>query len=363
MALSEAEKRKIREAGGNPNAYTSYDQFIRAFLGGSNVKVPTGGSRPSTVTLGNQPKAGSGWQSRSFANRWGDGPGRKGGRGGKGGGGGGGKQGGTGNPQLDAYLEELEALGSEDEVIEFIGGNNLGPRRPGSWGRPSGPWGRPDVAGPYVEGSDFDEIAEMSTEQLVRFQEQLIAMGVLDADSTLIGKRDTVTIDAMNQIMTLANAEGTNWGTMLYELQQIADERGGKLVKDPDAPEFNMPSYLAPDYATMAQKVKDTMRTQLGRDPDESELAALVGELQGWDREAYEAEVAAAESEFNAEYEGGPEGQTFQDVDPLARFNEMFEQKYASELDFVEERDERAPMSQQSVQGAVGTLSDMSRST
>jgi hypothetical protein len=245
--------------------------------------------------------------------------------------------------------------GEEEEPIGYTG-----PRKSHIPGGPGyfGPEG--SDTNYYMAGDEFNELSDMNTETLRRWQEKMITLGLLDGKNTILGVRDMQTITAMSDLLGMSNAEGVGWGVMLQQLEGMAGEDGALF--DADDRKFTAPAYLSPDYATLAQEVKKKMRDALGRDPDDAELAVLVGELQGYDRAGYEAEVAASKAEFEASQAGAAATPgSFTNVDPLARFNEFFEKKYASEIDFVEERDERTPLSQEVVQGGVSTLSQMSR--
>ncbi len=209
----------------------------------------------------------------------------------------------------------------------------------------------------YFEG---DERAPQSLDGTViaRLQKRLVAAGLLDEDEYYAGYWTEVSWLAYKTALGVANTNGTDVSKAIDELirtlpQSIKDER--------DLDKFAEPPYLTPDYATLAQTVKKTMRDELGRDPTAGELAQLTREMSGFEREQFEVDTERERIIF----EGGketvtpptltfgqplPEGQppslnlfgpratpvgpqTLQDVDPEARFQELFEKRFKPEID------------------------------
>lgn len=248
---------------------------------------------------------------------------------------------------------ELELQAARDE-LPYIGTDVLGtPPEPGH------PHGRPSFTG-YRAGDEIRLLDRMSTEQFARLQVELQQYGFLKTFAP--GKRDEDTIAGFEKLLTVGNREGKAWSAILYDYREL-DEQGlldEYLNSGDDTPKFTAPTYRAPDYATLADTVRGTMRDVLGRDPDDGEIAQLVGELQGWDREAYQADVAAAQSEFDAVQAGEAGSGEVASVDPLARFNESFRAKFKHEIGAIEQREEVEEL-QGLVQGGVSAISDMSR--
>jgi hypothetical protein len=132
---------------------------------------------------------------------------------------------------------------------------------------------------------------------------------------------------------------------------------------------FPTPTYLAPDYATLAQRVKQTFRQNLGREPTESELAGLADELSSYHRQAFEAEVEQAQQDWQSRQfamEGGinqhpfasgfdttPEPGQVEAVDPLARFNERFDEAYQPDID-MQEREQQSGVSMANLMASLG---------
>lgn len=223
----------------------------------------------------------------------------------------------------------------------------------------------------YLKGDEFRELDRIGTESLARTQERLAALGILDG--YIEGKKDPKTVAAFETLLYMSNGEGLSWAEMLGDLERTKAEMGDDWAfgdgsgsgGDGPAPFINQ-AYLAPDYASLAQDVKTKLRSELGREPDESELALFTAEMSGWHREAFAEEESARRAEYDAMVaagesgadEGTPDGE-FQTVDHLARFKESFEQKFKAERQGLERRAE-VEDSQALTSGAVSTLSQMS---
>lgn len=244
-----------------------------------------------------------------------------------------------------ARQQELDAARAD---LPYIGTDRLGVHDMGGWTNPFDG---------YRAGDEVQILNRLTTEDLVRVQQQLIRYGFIS--EARMGKLDDDTVKGFKSLLSIANREGKQWTMVMNDLRNL--EEDGLLEEfgpggggGGAAPVFEAPAYLAPDYATLAQEVKGLFRRDLGRDPDDSELAALTAELDGFARAAYDQQVEAARAEFDgrgAEHSGTQ-------VDPAARFREMFEERFASELDFVEDKD-AAVESREIVEGGVGTLSQM----
>ena len=212
---------------------------------------------------------------------------------------------------------------------------------------------------PYYEGADFDMLRNMSTEELARFQDAAVANGL--TREIVPGHIDDGTISGMQTLMALGNRQSTSWQTVLDGIVEIGGVPGSGAGGD----EFDPKPYLAPDYATLAQQVKSTFRQRLGREPDQAEMAELVGELQGWNKGAYDAEVQYGQAQFDDD-DGIPgveePPQELDNVDPVSRFQELFDERYSGEIDFREDQ-AAAPGRRASVQGAMDTISQMNRTS
>ena len=162
---------------------------------------------------------------------------------------------------------------------------------------------------------------------------------------------DSATESALSAVMANANQEGTRWNQSLANIaRQHASYLSDQAAEESaSAPNFPIPTYLAPDYATLSQAVKSQFRQTLGREPTEAELAGLADELSSFHRQAFEAEVDAAMQDFQSAgiaSEGGFTGfpaedeTTVQAVDPIARFQQRFDEVYGKDIAMEEEEAE-----------------------
>lgn len=261
----------------------------------------------------------------------------------------------TVNPMDFADIGSMPIPGGglpEQEVIGgFYGGGQPGGGPDG--GIPYAPGMAPD---PYYEGEEFDILRGLTTEDRVRLQQQLVAVGL--ASGVVYGEIDggpsSGTVGAMRSLLAMANRAGEEWTATL-----------GRIATNPamqeDAKEFDPTPHIKPDYATISQKIKQTFREALGRDPDKYEMQQLAGELTGF----YELEQEAATEFETLQFEasqtpGSQPVEAVQQVDPMSRFTEMFESKYANELDFVQDKAE-GQVAGASVDSAVGLASRAAR--
>lgn len=263
----------------------------------------------------------------------------------------------TGNAQVDALLQGVTPGGP----AEPIGGIGIS--------GPTSPYDRfaqervvdttllalpPDmrdrgVPSSYVAGDESVIWRGLPFEDRVRLQDRLVAYGL--APSAILGELDDSTRNGIKRLLSMSNRSATNWRATLGRLQDLQDQG---LLEREQAAEFEADPYLAPDYASWAQLVKDEFERQLGREPDQGEMAEFVGELQGWDKQNYRAQVAGERASF----EGEGEGLTIQGVDPVARFQQRFAQVYGGELDFVEDKKE-ATQVHEGMQRTIGLTRDM----
>lgn len=142
----------------------------------------------------------------------------------------------------------------------------------------------------------------------------------------------------LNAVIDL-RAQAAQNNQMFQSLQEFMEERRAAREEAtaslPDSgPSFQAPPYVAPDYSTLAQTVKSTMRDSLGRDPEEWEIDLLADSLRESHREAYDAQVRRARATFGG---GDFSGRVIEgaevEVDPAARFAEKFEELYGPELE------------------------------
>jgi hypothetical protein len=223
----------------------------------------------------------------------------------------------------------------------------------------------PSMEGPQWRGyrdgglggqGDAEQILRsMDPGMVARLQDRLVSAGFMSGGAFAVGSPvDDKTVEAFRGLLGYANSQGTVWQAALgVEETGVGEDGGGGRAP------FVAPTYVAPDYATLAQSVKDHFRKTLGREADESELAIFTAELSGWDREAFEAEAAAMRSEYEAAEQGRDAPAVQQAVDPLARFKESFEKRFEGALR-GQRRMEEAAQASESVRAATSLLSRMS---
>lgn len=276
----------------------------------------------------------------------------------------------TGDPMVDQYLAGVGmADGGEPIGGYFAGTGGVNPDTGGQYGTGPldpltgefvGPYAQTTphgIASGYSKGDETVVWEGLTLEDRTRLQDQLVSFGL--AKSVIPGEFDDGTMNGITSLLGLSNRAGTHWRGTLGRLQSLQD-RGLLDKAGSEKAEFDTPTYLAPDYATLAQNVKSMFRQTLGRDPDQSEMANLTAELEGWHKGAFDAQVGAQRQDFdNRQADGEQAGGTVRQVDPLARFQEAFESRYANEIDFVEDKAE-AVETRENIEQGVGTLSQMS---
>lgn len=194
----------------------------------------------------------------------------------------------------------------------------------------------------YTARSPLDEFMGLSIQERVQLQRDLQTAGMLPEYRA--GVFDRSIGSALTEAMGWANAQGTDWRTALTEMVLA------QKVEDPkNLPAFAAPTYLPPDYNTLASSVRTMFRQHLRRDPTDSELAGLADELSGWHREAYEAQIDAMRLDHYADQRASGAagvaveeqgGGTVQDVDPASRLTEEFEKRYRHAIDMENAEDE-----------------------
>lgn len=191
---------------------------------------------------------------------------------------------------------------------------------------------------PYDHISLF---AGLDAVELAGWQNMMIDAGYLKA-SDIAGQHGLwmeSSYDAMAQAMIDADHNGydiTEWLDRTAEFRaNMSDEEKAQAA---GIRPFVAPAYRAPDYATLAAEVRGTVQQKLGRPVRDYEMSMLSKELAEWDRQAYNAEVSARRSEYDAGNraileETSQSAGTVRAVDPTARLMEMIETRYAGEIE------------------------------
>ncbi|MGV2384529.1 MAG UNVERIFIED_CONTAM: hypothetical protein LOD86_04590 [Thermobifida fusca] len=174
-------------------------------------------------------------------------------------------------------------------------------------------------------------VAPVPTEQIPELQEAFIAAGLLEEGSFWSGVWDAETIKAYTTVLGYANLWGMTWDSALQRIQQAhaklqQDQENKKTVS-----EIIAETYVQPDYATLAQEVKSMFRQRLRREPTEQELAELTAALGGWYRASFDVQMQIAEEAEARAESGSDEPIQAQDVDPVARLGELFDERFGAE--------------------------------
>ena len=192
-------------------------------------------------------------------------------------------------------------------------------------------WLPPQVEVPAQYYADDALVAPVPTEQIPELQEAFIAAGLLEEGSFWSGVWDAETIKAYTTVLGYANLWGVTWESALQRIEQAhtklqQDQENKKTVS-----EIIAETYVQPDYATLAQEVKSMFRQRLRREPTEQELAELTAALGGWYRASFDVQMQIAEEAEARAESGSDEPIQAQDVDPVARLGELFDERFGAE--------------------------------
>lgn len=251
------------------------------------------------------------------------------------------------------------------------------PNSRGSTGGSSAPG---EVVPRYFSG-DHLQMAGMPPERIVQIQRQFEQAGLIDMDGYYAGVWDESTSAAMSALMGMANASGKTWEQQLDFLQRnlpesVKEQRNRDRAQQIAAESFIASPYMKPDYATLAQDMKSVFRQRLGREPSDSEMSELSSAMSAAYRQEYEQETVPFErAQYDAEQAfaelveadlaaGGtgeglmaPSPRSVPGVDPIARFGELFDERFGSELNFIEGQED----TQQNMDNVYASLLSMNR--
>lgn len=211
---------------------------------------------------------------------------------------------------------------------------------------------------PYYLGDEYAILKGMTVEDRVRLQQQLVSLGL--ASNVTYGEIDggetgqSGTLGAMRRLLAMANASGDEWVNVLNRIATNPAMQDG-------ADEYEPAPNLTPDYASIAQDIKSEFRQRLGRDPDDYELQQLAGQMTGFYADEYAAQEEFRQLQHEAQTTPGVQGGgTVGRVDPMARFREVFDERFGAEL-AEPDKERQAQLSQESVQGGAQMVADASR--
>lgn len=199
--------------------------------------------------------------------------------------------------------------------------------------------------GPQYSNIDYQLILNgMTSSELASLELLFQEAGMIDSEAMLSGglSRGALLGHFKNLIME-ADANRNTWEDQLNSniegYQEWLKENPEEEPKTwAQLNPFVAPAEMKPDYATMAQNVKDNVRGQLGRSATTGEMELLTSQLSGsyhdaWKQNQYDPALATWEANSRAhETESAQSAGTFQAVDPQARFDETFDERYEGEL-------------------------------
>jgi hypothetical protein len=232
----------------------------------------------------------------------------------------------------------------------------------------------------YYDGDQLS-LRYWSATSVRSLQSRLADAGMLVNGKYSPGMADVITVDAFSDLLSMSNGSGQRWDRELtYRVDNIdpsvledyQNQFTPKPAKDPIRliDPFIAPTFLKPDYASLTQGVKQSLRDQLRREPTDSEMRQLTSFLDAEYRSQYDAEVRGLRGEYDARvsafqsdaYEAGEatygSGGEVRDVDPTARYAEEFERKFSGELDLIK-RNESTLDAQVRTGAAIGKLTAM----
>jgi len=206
----------------------------------------------------------------------------------------------------------------------------------------------------------------MTSAEIAALEREFIRAGYWEEDTRVTGTRASM-IGTFEKIIIAADNNRVSW-----EMQIEGDTNSFEAWKEENPepgkapyPSFAAPTFLKPDYATLAQRTKLQLRNNLGRDPTSSEMTLLTQYLgtakkDEWQANTYDTAYADWQTRARA-YEtetNQMSAPTVQGVDAEARFSEMFESRYENELDH-RERVDRSQRKSANLFNSIDTISRM----
>ncbi len=190
----------------------------------------------------------------------------------------------------------------------------------------------------YFDGDQYTP-AGLDPGVIARLQLRLVNTGFLEEGEYWAGFWDGQTADAYAAVLGHANQSGATIDETIERLiATLPDSIKEARARADQAKTFQAPPFIGPDLATIAQRVKSKLRSELGREPSDVDMAELTKFMSSIYVEDFDAQVAAQRSAFDASQESLETGEpvtprSVTDVDPVARFNEFFEQRFRPEID------------------------------
>ena len=193
----------------------------------------------------------------------------------------------------------------------------------------------------YKNGDEWRILQNLPPEETRRLQDRLAFVGLLEdyrpgdlSDPNLIG--------AVKDLMTVANRQGSTWkdalGQFETNIQNGAMEPFGTEDVEDQVPQ--VPSAEAvPDYTSLKRRVIRHFRDTLRRDPTQAEVRMFADEMMA----DFEAQAAGefrrrAETRDLPDDVGAAHVPVQEQIDPVARFEQAFEQRMGGQIETLEEQ-------------------------
>jgi hypothetical protein len=226
----------------------------------------------------------------------------------------------------------------------------------------------------YTTSDPLNILNSMNASELAALELQFIDAGYpgFDIEEYVPARDRSSMISVFTSLVNSADHNRQSWqdqleGDINYKLawdEAHPDEKANTWAQDNPWP---APSYLAPDYATLAQTAKATVRGQLGRNVTSGELTLLTGFMNqaskdAWKANEYDLSLSNWESRARAHEDeaNNMDAATVQGVDAVARFGEMFDERYSGELEH-RRNVETVSGKQGNLFGSIDALSRMSQ--
>jgi hypothetical protein len=238
---------------------------------------------------------------------------------------------------------------------------------------------------------DISKPAQKDPTEIRRIQKDLERAGLLEPGTYQPGLWDTPSKEAYTTALGMANESGDPVQTVLNYMatlpkQPKTDETEARLKE--------IRQFVPSDPATLAQTVKKTFRSMLGREPTPAEVRQMAAQLGGFEKGAFNEETGRLEDIADAQEmeealagaaggsqvlpgspvkgpqapgtgpgSGGDSAfvnlpDAVPSIDPVARFLELFDQKYGPEMKRNDAVAEYATQRQNLLQSLV-TMSSM----
>lgn len=176
---------------------------------------------------------------------------------------------------------------------------------------------------PAYRVSDADKYGSRGTEEIIRTQERLVRAGLLRKNDYTPGFWGRSSRDAFQELLEVANAEGSSWQSTLSRWEKEGKPEAG------EARQGRTFVISTPDPARLRKENDDLAQSLLGRRLSEAEREQYVRDAIIQDKAQQERRVASEK----ATGEPGAADQTLYetDIDPIARMEEDIKRRYAGE--------------------------------